>query len=112
MKLLARWLVSFLGIMATRQLFPDSLRVDRTETVAIFALVLAVLNVFVRPVLGFFALPITCLTLGLFHFIINALVFMLAASLVPGVELQGFATALIGSLIVSLLGVVMSLFVK
>ena len=63
---------------------------DNLGAAAIFAFILAVLNAIVRPVLQFFALPLTCLTLGFFHFVINAAMFGLASFFVRGVNVEGF----------------------
>ncbi len=66
------------------------------------ALVLGIINVTIKPLLFILTLPITILTLGLFTFVINALVFALAAWIVPGFTVTGFWAALLGSLILSI----------
>jgi putative membrane protein len=73
------------------------------------ALVLGLVNAFVKPVMILLTLPITVLTLGLFLFVINASMLWLAAKLVPGIEIEGFGPALLGSLLLSLLGVALGL---
>lgn len=70
------------------------------------ALVLGLVNAVVRPVMILFTLPITILTLGLFLFVINALMLWLVAALAPGIEIHGFGAALIGSLLLTLLNLV------
>ena len=70
----------------------------------IAALVLGLLNTLLRPLLVLLTLPVTMLTLGLFLFVINALMFWAAASLLRGFSVTGFGAALIGSLIYSLFG--------
>jgi putative membrane protein len=72
----------------------------------IAALVLGLLNTLLRPLLVLLTLPVTLITLGLFLFVINALLFWAAASVLPGFNVDGFAAALIGSLIYSLCGMV------
>ncbi len=109
MRLLLRWLVPFIAILLAAYLLPGEIVVGDYVAAAVFALVLALLNAFVRPIIALLALPITCLTLGLFHFVINAALFALAATLVPGVMVHGFLAALLGALIVSALGLVTSL---
>ncbi len=111
MSLLLRWLAPFIAILVAAYLLPGSIAVESYGAAAVFALVLAVLNAVVRPVIDLLALPITCLTLGLFHLVINAIMFALAAALVPGVIVHGFAAAFAGALIVSIVGVLMSWFV-
>jgi len=68
----------------------------------IAALVLGLLNVLVRPLLVLLTLPVTVLTLGLFLFVINALMFWAAAGLLDGFRVDGFGAALIGSVIYSI----------
>ena len=69
------------------------------------ALVLGLVNAFVRPVMVFLTLPISILTFGLFLLVVNALMLWLAAALVPGVRVNGFTPALLGSLLLTLLNV-------
>ena len=70
------------------------------------AFVIGLLNTVVRPVLVVLTLPVTVLTLGLFLFVINALMFWAASALLDGFQVRGFVAALIGSLIYSVLGMV------
>jgi putative membrane protein len=72
------------------------------KTAFIFAIVLALLNFIVKPLLVILTLPITILTLGIFLFIINALIIMLADKFIDGIKVDGFLWALIFSLILSL----------
>lgn len=67
------------------------------------ALVLGLVNAIVRPVMILLTLPITLLTLGLFLFVINALMLWLVAALVPGIRISGFGAALVGSLLLTIL---------
>lgn len=68
------------------------------------ALILALLNAIVRPVLFVLTLPLTVLTLGLFLFVLNAIVLSLAAALVPGFRILGFGTTLLASVLLGLVG--------
>jgi putative membrane protein len=77
---------------------------DDWVTLAIFAAVLALLNTFIRPIVGLLALPINCLTFGLFSIIINAAMFALAAAIVPGFHVADFWAALLGAVAVSVVG--------
>lgn len=70
------------------------------------ALVLGLVNAIVRPVMILLTLPITILTLGLFLFVINALMLWLASALVPGMQIRGFGAALLGSLLLTVLNLV------
>jgi putative membrane protein len=82
--------------------------VDSFWTAIVFALVLAVLNFFVKPILIILTLPATILTLGLFLFVINALVVWMASSLVSGIRIDGFGWALLFSLILTIVSSVLN----
>jgi len=69
----------------------------------VFVLVLGLLNAFVKPVLTFLAMPLIWLTLGVFTFFLNALLFYFASALIDGVRVDNFWTALVASLLLSLL---------
>ena len=71
-------------------------------TAFIFALVLAILNIFIKPLIILFTLPVTILTLGLFLFIINAIVVLLASRFVEGFSIDNFGWGLLFSLLLSL----------
>ena len=77
-------------------------------TALVAALILGLVNAIVRPVMVLLTLPITILTLGLFLFVVNALAFWLAAALVPGFEIGGFGAALLGSLLLTVLNIVIA----
>lgn len=74
-------------------------------TALIGALILGVVNGVVRPLMILLTLPLTILTLGLFLFVVNALMFWLVAALVPGFQISGFGAALLGSLLLTVLNV-------
>jgi putative membrane protein len=105
MKIVVRWMLLAAALLLVAQIYPG-VRVASFSTALVAALVLGLLNTLVRPLLVVLTLPVTLLTLGLFLFVINALMFWAAASLVSGTQVAGFWAALIGSLIYSLCGVV------
>ena len=72
------------------------------------AIVLGLVNAFVRPVMVLLTLPLTVLTFGLFLLVVNALVLALVAALVPGIQVRGFVPALLGSLLLTLLNLVVA----
>jgi putative membrane protein len=82
----------------------QGINIDSFWTAIVFAAVLAILNIFVRPLLILFTLPATILTLGLFLFVINALVVLLASKFVHGITIVNFWWALLFSLILSVVG--------
>ena len=77
----------------------------------ILVIVMAILNAVVKPILQIIGLPITILTLGLFLFVINALIVMLASYLLSGFEVDGFVSALIFSVVLSLVTAVVDMIV-
>ncbi len=102
--MILHWLIGTIAVLIAAYILPGA---DMTLTGAIvFALVLGILNIFVKPVLHLLALPITILTLGLFSFVINALIVLLAAAIVPGAAIAGFWNALLFALILSLINII------
>ncbi|HEX6322559.1 MAG TPA: phage holin family protein [Vicinamibacterales bacterium] len=80
----------------------DGITVRDTLTGVIAGLVLALVNAIVKPILVILTLPLTILTLGLFYFIVNAICLAIAAWIVPGFEIDGILTTIIGALLISL----------
>ena len=105
MRLVAKWLLSALALLAVTYVY-SGVQVSSFTSALIAAAVIGLLNMVVRPVLLILTLPVTIVTLGLFLFVINALLFWSASGLLAGFHVNGFIAALIGSLIYSLLGVV------
>lgn len=105
MKLLVRWLLLAAALLLVAYLYPG-VSVASFGTAMVAALVLGLLNTVVRPLLVLLTLPVTLLTLGLFLFVINAVMFWCAASVLNGFNVNGFVAALIGSLIYSACGMV------
>ena len=79
--------------------------VDSWGSAFLAAILLGLVNAFVRPLLVLVTIPVTVLTLGLFLFVINALMLQLAAALTPGVRVEGCGAALLGSVLLSILNV-------
>jgi len=111
MKLIVRWLLLAAALLLVAYLYPG-VSITSFASALIAALVLGLLNTIVRPLLVLLTLPVTVLTLGLFLFVINALMFWAAASLLDGFNVSGFTAALIGSLIYSLCGMVIDVAVE
>lgn len=105
MRLFARWLLLASALLLLSQFLPG-LKVGGFASAMWVALVLGLLNTLVRPVLVLLTLPVTLLTLGLFLFVINALMFQAASWLLDAFEVSGFGTALLASLLYSVMGVV------
>lgn len=105
MKMLVRWFLLAAALLLVAHLY-SGVTVASFTSALIAALVLGLFNTLVRPLLVLLTLPVTLLTLGLFLFVINALMFWAAASVLDGFGVAGFGAALIGSLIYSLCGMV------
>lgn len=102
MRLLAIWIINALALLALPYVVP-SVHVASFGTALIVALVLGLINAVLRPLLILLTLPVTLLTLGLFIFVINALLFQLAGNLVDGFNVVGFWPALFGSVVYSVI---------
>jgi putative membrane protein len=103
MRIIIKWLLSAVALLAVAYLY-SGVQVNSFGSALIAAAVIGLLNMIVRPVLVVLTLPVTIVTLGLFLFIINALLFWAASGLLGGFHVSGFLAALIGSLLYSLLG--------
>lgn len=104
MILLVKWIALSLAIMFVGWIVPG-ITISNFVTALIASLVIALVNIFIKPILVFLTLPINILTLGIFILVINALLFMFVAYLVPGVEVDGFWSAFLGALILSILSI-------
>ena len=100
--LLLVWLINALALLALPYLVP-SVQVDSFYTALIAALVLGLVNTLIRPLVVLLTLPVTVLTLGLFIFVINGLLFWFAASFVEGFSVAGFWSAFFGAIVYALI---------
>ena len=105
LKLLLKWLLSAAALLGVAYIY-GGVSVASFGTAMFAAAIIGLLNMLVRPILVILTIPITLLTLGLFLFVINALMFWAASGLIGGFHVNGFGAALLGSLIYSALGVV------
>ena len=105
MKLIAKWLLSATALLTVAYLY-SGVEIKSFSGALIAALVIGLFNTILRPLLVVLTLPMTVLTLGLFLFVINALMFWSAAGLLDDFYVRGFGAAVIGSLIYSSLGIV------
>lgn len=104
MKLLFKWLLSAASLLFVAYVY-SGVQVESFTSALIAAFVIGLFNVVLRPVLVVLTLPVTIVTVGLFLFVINALMFWAAASVLEGFQVTGFGAALLGSLIYSVLGI-------
>jgi putative membrane protein len=98
MRLLLLWVLNAVALLAVTYLLP-SIQVSGFGSALLAALVLGLINTLVRPVLALLTLPLTVLTLGIFYLVLNGLLFWLASALIPGFQVGGFASALVGALL-------------
>lgn len=105
--MILKWVLFALIIMFVGWLTPG-LEVENFPTAMIAAVVIALINAFIKPIIMFLTLPINLLTLGIFTLVINAVLFMFAAYLIPGIEVSGFLSALIASLLISIFSIGLS----
>lgn len=103
MKLILKIALGALALFATAELLPG-VYVENYWVAVIAATVLGLLNALVRPFVVLLTLPITVLTLGLFLLVVNAFFFALAANFVPGFSVDGFSSALVGAVLMSIAG--------
>ena len=102
MRLLLVWLINAVALFAVPYLMP-SIKVDSFVVALIAALVLGLINTFIRPVLVLLTLPATLLTLGLFIFVINGLLFWFVGSFIDGFHVGGFWSAVGGAILYSII---------
>jgi putative membrane protein len=101
MMLLLVWILNAVALLIVAYILPG-ITVSSLGSALIAALVLGLLNAVVKPVLVLLTLPLTVVTLGLFLFVLNALVFWLAGSILRGFQVDGFWWAVIGAIVYSI----------
>lgn len=111
MKLILKWVLSAMALLAVAYVY-GGVAINSFPSALIAAAVIGLLNMVVRPILVVLTLPATLITLGLFLFVINALMFWAASGILSGFHVAGFWAALIGSLIYSALGLLIDAIVE
>jgi putative membrane protein len=106
-----RWLILTVAIIVTSYLL-DGIRVSGFFSAFFAAAILGILNAFFRPILLILTLPINILSLGLFTFVINAIMLMMVSGLLSGFEVYGFWSAVFGSLLISLVSWALTSFIS
>src|SRR5881394_405571 len=102
MRLILVWLVNTVALLGVAYLMP-SVHIESFGTALVAALVLGLANAVIRPILVLLTLPVTILTLGLFIFVINGLLFLGVAHVVPGFQVAGLWPAILASIVFSLI---------
>ena len=111
MGFLIQWVVSGAAIIITAYLLPG-VTLEGFFAALVTALVLGLINAILRPILILFTLPLNILTLGLFTLVINALLVMLAATIVPGFKVDGFWWALLFGVVLAIVNFALSPLLK
>lgn len=101
--MIVKWLITAASLYVAAWVVPG-IEVADTWALLLAALVIGLVNVFVKPLAVVLTLPLTFLTLGLFYLVVNGAMLYLAAAVSPGFELSGFGAAILGALIVSIVG--------
>lgn len=109
MRLLIRWVLNALVLMGIAYYLVPGITIQSFLSALIAALVLGLINALIKPILIILTLPVNILTLGLFTFVINALLFWFASSLVPGFEVADFASAFWGALFMTIASWIISI---
>lgn len=108
---IANWFLSALALLIVSRVV-SGIHLDNFGAALIAVIVLGLINALIKPVLLLLTLPITVLTLGLFALVINALMLMLAGSVISGFRVDGFGAALIGSILLSLISMLLHSLVR
>jgi len=107
LNLIVRWILLALALMLIAWIVPG-IAVTNFFVALLAAVVIGFINVFIRPIVLFLSIPINIVTLGLFTFIVNALMLLLVSAIVPGFTIDGFLNAILGSLLLSVLSVLIN----
>jgi putative membrane protein len=111
-QLLVRWLVLALGVMIATKIVPGIAVDNNGATLLVVVLLLSFFNAILKPLLVLFTLPFILITMGLGVIVINALLFLLVGRLVDGFQVDGFLSALLGSLVVTVTNLLVSAFMR
>ena len=112
MRLLLIWLINTIALFTLPWLM-DTVQIDSFSTALVAALVLALVNTLIRPILLLLTLPVTVFTLGLFIFVINGFMFWAVSDLVAGFQVADFGSAILGAFLYSVISWALSaIFIK
>lgn len=106
MKLILRWLINAAALYAAVKLVPGIEATD-TQAILIAAVVIGLINATLKPIAVILTLPLTIVTLGLFYLCVNGAMLYLTAALTPGFRLAGFGSAVLGAIVISIVGMLL-----
>lgn len=107
MNLAIKWILNASALIITSDIVPG-FHVNGYATALIAALVLGIINTIIKPILIFLTLPLTIITLGLFTFVINAVVLWLASQIVPGIFIDSALSAILAALVLSVVSTILT----
>ena len=107
MQLLIALVLNAVALVITTKIVPG-ISVDNYTTALLAAIVLGVVNTFVKPILSYLSAPVTTVTLGLFTFVINAVVLMIVSAIVPGLMIDGWLAAILGAVVLSVVSTILA----
>lgn len=107
MKFIAELIIRSFVLLLTSYILPG-FKIDSYTTALLVAIVLGILNMLVKPLLIFFTLPATILTLGLFIFVINAVLLIIASNLIKGFHIDSFFTAIVAAVLISIISTLLT----
>jgi putative membrane protein len=105
-QLIVKWVINGLALFIVSKILPG-FQIENFSTALVAVVIIGLVNVFIKPVLLLLTLPINILSLGLFTFVINALLLLLAAAVTPGFKIDGLLTALLGSILLTIISTVL-----
>lgn len=111
MQLLLALVINAVAFLATAYVVPG-FRVDNFTSALLSAVVLGVVNTFIKPILSVITLPLTVMTLGLFAFVVNAVVLFIVAWAVPGFDVDGWLPAILGGIVLAVVSTILSSVLK
>ncbi|MBE3574290.1 MAG: phage holin family protein [Firmicutes bacterium] len=109
--LIFRWVTNALGLLLVAQIV-HGIRIEGFGAALVAAAILGIVNALIRPVLRLLTLPLNVLTLGLFTFVLNALILLMVDAVTPGFEVLGFWAAFWGSILLSIISAVLTSLVR
>lgn len=111
MQIILALVLNAVALLVTTKIVPG-FEVASFNTAILAAIVLGVVNTFIKPILSFVTAPLTAITLGLFTFVINAVVLFIVAAVVPGVKINGWMPAILGAIVLAVVSTVLNSMLK
>ncbi len=111
MQIILALILNALALIVTAYIVPG-IQVANFTTAILAAVVLGVVNTFIKPILSFVTAPLTIVTLGLFAFVINAVVLFIVSAVVPGFSVSGWVPAILGAIVLSVVSTVLNSILK